>query len=123
MDVLKHETGCCGTNLETNHVSFLGLLTFSIPLLILTLPLLTLSSLFNQKSHLYNIIKTLFQSNLKLIETKKILSPTKCKLAGKSMHLSPRLSGYIFKYFNLAILFFCWLLFFAISALGFKLCP
>ena len=121
MDVLKHETGCCGTNFETNHVSFLGLLTFSIPLLILTLPLLTLSSIFNQKSHLRNILKTLFQSNLKLIETKKIFSPLKCKLAGQILRFSPKISGYVFRYFNLTILFFCWILFLTIITLSFKL--
>lgn len=123
MNVLKHDTGCCGTNLETNHVSFLGLLTFSTPLLMLTLPLLTISLMFNHKSHFHNILKTLFQSNLKLIEQKKIFSPLKCKLAGQSMRYFPQLSGYIFRYFNLTILFSCWFLFFTIAALGFKLWP
>lgn len=103
------DTGCCGTNLRTNKISFLGYLTFAFPsliVLLLTYPFLLLGPMaFRQK--VLVIISGLFNVSKKMI----LLPKLKLLISTALYHLSPQLSGMAYKGFNIFAVFICWSIF------------
>ncbi|ATH09269.1 hypothetical protein BIY24_15355 [Halobacteriovorax marinus] len=107
--MFDQELECCGAEFEKSHISLLGLLTLSFPLVILlTVLKIILFPIILMKK--ISIIDSLINVNHKLIRQKNILSRYKCNLASAVFKVSPRLSGLIFKYFNFSILVFIWTL-------------
>lgn len=111
MKILDQKTGCCGASFEKNNISFVGLLTFSFPMLIISSAvwgILKLTPFYrlSEKSVLFVIIK----SNLELIQKKSIMAKWKCLISARLFSFSPRLSGFLFKYFNLLLFLFLWIL-------------
>ena len=71
--MFDQELECCGAEFEKNHISLIGLLTFSFPLLLLCLffrILLTPVYFFKK----IKILDTLIKANLKLISLKDYYS-------------------------------------------------
>ncbi|PIK14142.1 MAG: hypothetical protein CES88_14260 [Halobacteriovorax sp. JY17] len=106
--MFDQELECCGAEFEKNHISLIGLLTFSFPLLLICLFLrfLLIPIYFFKR---IKILDSLIKANLKLISQKNILSRYKCQLASSLFKVTPRASGFVFKYFNFSILLFIWI--------------
>ncbi|MBT3583802.1 MAG: hypothetical protein HN509_02755 [Halobacteriovoraceae bacterium] len=103
---MDRTTECCGANLKTERISILGMLTLSLPLLAISLLLMPLSwplqFLGLKKLHQVNTI--ILRANMDLIQSSSILPNLKCNLSGRFYRISPWLSGFNFRYFNLIIL-------------------
>lgn len=108
--MFEQELECCGAEFEKKHISLIGLLSLSLPLLLicLVLKILLLPLSFFLEMRIVNLLIT---ANFKLIKQKNILSRYKCQLASSLFIISPRFSGFIFKYFNLSVLLLIWILF------------
>lgn len=105
MDFLEQDKECCGASFEKNHISLLGLITFCVPLFyissILVIILFPLQLLFKTA---YRFSIQLYHANTRLIQSKNILSRTKCEWSGKLFTLSPFIAGIFYKTFNFIIL-------------------
>lgn len=108
--MFDQELECCGAEFEKSHISFIGLLTFSFPLLVLCVLIRIISYPITFFIDL-KIIQSLINANLKLIKQKNMLSRYKCQMASFIFKISPRLSGIVFKYFNVSILCIFWFVF------------
>lgn len=108
---IKEKIDCCGSNFETNNVSFLGLLTLSVPIaffsIILILILLPFSSLQFGK-HLKRQAVRVFTANSSLIERQSLLQNLRCNITVLISKLSTALSNKVYYYFNHLVLFFIW---------------
>lgn len=115
MSKVKAKIDCCGSNFETDHVSFIGLVTFSFPMIvlfILILPLLGFSSLISKwLDSLYQNVKVLLVANFKLIHKQSLAPDLRCSISAKAIRISAGLSNAIYDYFNLFLVSFPWLLF------------
>lgn len=120
MNLFEQDNGCCGAEFNKSHISLLGLLTLSVPLIYISFFILILiypfTYIFKIKT---NLLKILIESNLVLIRQKNIFSKFKCSIASKLMIFSPRIAGLVFKFFNfyflsilliIIILFISWIL-------------
>lgn len=105
--MFDQELECCGAEFEKDHISFIGLLTLSLPLLVICSIIKVLFLIIFKKNR---SIELLINANFKLIKQKNILTRSKCQLSSFVFKLSPRLSGLIFKYFNLTFLLIIWLI-------------
>ena len=105
--MFDQELECCGAEFEKSHISFVGLLTFSFPLLCscFVLKLLISPIYFFRK---VKLLDALIRANFKLISQKSIFLKLKCQLAASIFKIAPRLSGVFFKFFNFSILLFIW---------------
>lgn len=110
---MTSKTNCCGFNLDLKRITFLGLLTFSFPLLIsgsiLYLILIFPSKFISTVNTLKNNLELLLKTNCNLINSMLNLK-IRFKLSGKIFFYSPKLAGFIYKYFNLSLLCFLWAL-------------
>ena len=106
--MFDQELECCGAEFEKSHISLIGLLTLSFPLLSICLALKVILA----PVYIFRNIKLLdsfIRANFKLISQKSILLRYKCQFASFLFKISPRASGLFFKYFNFSILFFIWI--------------
>ena len=110
--MILDNTRCCGFNLGLKKITFLGIFTFSLPLLILGSTLFLLLIIPSRFIPSVKIIKynlgLLLKVNYYLINSTLNLR-TRCILSGKIFSYSPLISGLVYKYFNLFILFLLWL--------------
>ena len=112
MSFIQDDNGCCGANFEKNNISLFGLISFTIPLYYFSLLLTILFYFFKFISpRLYKIIETLNSASINLIREQSIYSKFKCEVSAKLFNISPRLSGYFYKFYNLFILTFIFLIF------------
>ena len=109
--IKKPSIDCCGSSFKTDKIPMIGLLTFSLPsiligyaFLVLMFPFCFLLSI--QK--LRNKIQIINNANLKLIEKQSFFSMTKCNLVAFFSKHSSLASSFLFKYFNILILFIIW---------------
>ncbi len=100
------DTGCCGTNLRTNKISYIGYLTFAFPSLVvlsIIYPALFLGPR-SLRVKVRVIITGLFNVSKKMVVFPKL----KLGISTSLYPLSPSLSGLAFKTFNLFTVFLCW---------------
>lgn len=106
------DTGCCGSNFRENSASILGLMTLSLPVIILSLLLISILSVVGVLSsnirRLKFKISVILKANLNLIHLAPLTSKARCVFAGKIFSSSPRFSGIIYRYFNIALLLLLW---------------
>ncbi len=114
------ETGCCGADFNTDRTTFLGLLTLAVPLLAVSsivLLLLLPMYVFGAKGRtLVSRLTVIPKSILTLIQGNPLAPRLRCKLSGAFFSASPRFSGFVYRYFNLAFLLIIWLSFVLIAA-------
>ncbi len=107
------DTGCCGFNLSQEKTTLLGLMTLSMPLVVIgciILPLFILSGRLSAGlNKIKKVITVLIKANFYLIYKAALLPKTRCSLAGKFFSYSPRVSGAIYRYFNIAVLTVLWI--------------
>lgn len=106
------DTGCCGSNFRENSASILGLMTLSLPAIILSLfliPILSLGGILNSNAKRLKLkVFVILKANLNLIHSAPLIAKTRCILAGKAFSYSPKFSGIIYRYFNLSLLILLW---------------
>ncbi len=107
------ETGCCGADFNTDRTTFLGLLTLAVPLLVVSsvvLLLLLPVYVFGLRGRkLVSRLAVIPKAILTLTQGNPLVPRLRCKLAGELFSVSPRFSGFVYRYFNLAFLLFIWL--------------
>jgi hypothetical protein len=113
MNNLGRKTECCGSRFETDRVSLLGLVTFSVPAAWLSgmlLPLLWPATLCSSSAaRLTRTIQVIFRANLKLIKKQSIFPGTRCALSAKLLGVLPRASGFLYEHFNFLVISLAWL--------------
>jgi hypothetical protein len=83
MDFLEQDKECCGASFEKEHISLFGLITLSMPLFYISTIFIILLFPFRFFSSIsYDFFIRIHHANLKLIQTKNILSKTKCEWSG-----------------------------------------
>ena len=116
------DTGCCGANLKQDVISKWGVFSLSIPLFYIMLcfyiilwPFSLITSPLTNFSHKMKII---MMANWKLAQKVQFMPKLKCQISSYFYSFTPRLSGSIFKIFNISAFTFIWILlvgFFKIS--------
>tara|TARA_Y100000031_G_C8129855_1_gene342357 strand:- start:253 stop:630 length:378 start_codon:yes stop_codon:yes gene_type:complete len=106
------ETGCCGADFNTERTTVFGLMTLSVPLLalgclalILVAPGCLVSAGVRRLAGRIIVINS---ANWKLIQSSPLIPRLRCSLAGIFFGFSPRFSGFIYRWFNLAVLMSLW---------------
>ena len=106
------ETGCCGYNFKEKAPNFFGLVTFSIPMIIMgcvfVMIILPVSLIYRPLNKISRQLYIIIKANLYLIHTAQFYPKTRCKLAGRIFCLFPRFSGMIYKNFNFAVMILLW---------------
>ncbi len=101
------DTGCCGTNLRTNTISFWGYFTFAFPLLLIISILYPIVIILPKetKRKAYIILRSLYDMSKRIV----ILPKVKLFFSTRLYKLSPVLSGFTFRNFNLFFVCILWL--------------
>lgn len=110
---IKSKIDCCGSDFERKDISFIGMMTFSIPLMILilgALPFLFLIKKLKSVSNLTNSLVIILRANKKLIENQNLMQGLRCSVTATTAKLSSSMSMLIYSYFNLVLLLCLWLL-------------
>lgn len=102
------ETGCCGADFRYERVSLTGLLTFSVPVVLIAAPAALLAAVLPAGSRPRRFARVMLNANLELIHQAALAPSLRCALAGLLYGISPRLSGAAYRSFNLFILFLPW---------------
>ena len=101
-------TGCCGADFRSDDVTFVGLWSLSVPLVLLFTPAALLRPLLGQ-SRLRRFADVLVFANMDLIRRASLMPGLRCWVAGTLYRLSPRLSGAVYRCFNFSLLCTLWL--------------
>lgn len=113
------DSGCCGFNFKKDAATFLGLITFSFPLVILaSIIALALFPFKKINKHIEKIRKKVvlfIKININLINSISTYPKMRCAVSGKLFSYSPRLSGILYQNFN----FLLFILIFSILSLPF----
>jgi hypothetical protein len=108
---MNHGINCCGFNRDLNKITFLGILTLSLPLSILgSLVFLTLiipANFIPSARKINERLRLILKADFYLINTTLNIN-SRCAISGITFSRSPRLSGLIYKYFNIVILILIW---------------
>lgn len=107
------DTGCCGYDFGEKRPNLFGLITFSAPMIILggvafsilLIASLVIPSLKKGKDRIFIVIK----ANLYLVHAASFHPKLRCKLAGRIFPYLPRLSGMVYRNFNLTLLVLAWM--------------
>jgi len=110
MGVLDRNTECCGANFENNNISILGLFLVSCPFIIFYWILFPLTLTLHFVSKGKSIFSIIHRANNDLVRKAQIYPKLKCSISGKLYGVSPFLSGWVFRYFNLTCLMMAWVL-------------
>ncbi len=106
------DTGCCGAHFRKDVATFLGLMTFSIPAIILcaiALPIFwVMGGLYPSIQKIKGQILVILRANLRLIYAVPLYPRARCDWAGKVFSCSSMLSGAVYRLFNAAILICAW---------------
>jgi len=116
---MSGDSGCCGFHFKKDAATFLGLITFSFPLVILaSIIALFLVPLGKISRHIERIKKQVvlfLKININLINSISTYPKIRCAVSGKLFSYSPRLSGILYQNFN----FLLFILIFSILSLPF----
>ena len=107
------DTGCCGSGLKQNVISKWGVFSLAVPLFyislfifIFTWPIGVLIRSLKKKN---TLSKNIAIANWVVIQKVQFLSRLKCNLSGGLYQFFPRLSGQVFKVFNIFTFSCLWL--------------
>ncbi len=107
------DTGCCGFNTHEKGPTVVGVLTLSLPMLIvcvLVYPVLWLVGvLVSPVRRLCEQVGVIIRANTRLIHQTKFIPLYRCRLAGGLFKLSPRVSGWVYRHFNLTVFSVMWI--------------
>ena len=107
------DTGCCGFSGIQKGPNLFGLLTLSVPMLVVCLavyPLMFVLGAFNPAAaRRRDQVRIIIRANFNLIHQKTFFPLFRCKMAGTVFRFSPRLSGWLYRSFNLAAFLLIWL--------------
>lgn len=107
------ETGCCGFSGGQKGPNLFGLLTLSVPMLaaaLLVYPLLLVAgAVLPAAARRREQVKVIIRANMNLIHRKTFFPLFRCKIAGSVFRFSPRLSGLLYRSFNLTAFLLIWL--------------
>jgi hypothetical protein len=109
---IKEKIDCCGSNFETNSVSFVGLLTLSMPMILLSilmLPIILFISLLPPFTKLKNQILIIIKANSSLIEKQTFFQNSRCNITAFLSKISITLSNKTYYYFNHIVLLTIWI--------------
>ncbi len=100
------DTGCCGTNLRTNTISFWGYFTLAYPLLIIMVILYPLLMILPKETKTKGsiILRSLYDMSKRMI----ILPKVKLFFSTNLYKVSPGVSGFTFRNFNLFFVSLIW---------------
>ncbi len=114
---MPRDNGCCGASFGEHEVTAIGLMTLSMPLLIIFLPLLIflkcISFVAPAVGRWERWTRTVIKANVHLIRTASFFSKERCYISGKLFPFSSSISGFTYRYFN----FFILMLFYALVIL------
>lgn len=102
------ETGCCGADFRNDKATFLGLMTLSMPMIFFSSLASGLLSPLPVLMRTKKISRALLASNLELVRLAALAPRLRCGLAGGLYPFSPRLSGALYRSFNLIAFSFIW---------------
>ena len=112
---MSFETGCCGYHFKENEPNLVGLITLSMPMIIignlLLFILIPLSKIIKPLKKICELIKLIVRINLRLIHMTPIVPKIRCKVAGYLLPHFARISGVAYKNFNFLLLLFLWAVF------------
>lgn len=107
------DTGCCGFNGQDQGPNLVGILTFSMPMMVLGVlmyPVVFILGVFHRRMRqIKSQLGVIIRANLRLIHKKKFFPMFRCTVAGKLFKLSPWLSGIVYRSFNLTIFVMIWM--------------
>ncbi len=107
------DTGCCGFSGMNKGPNLFGLLTLSVPMLLTGLavyPVLFVSgTIIPAAARWRDQVRVIVRANFNLIHRKTFFPLFRCKIAGTVFRFSPRLSGLLYRSFNLAAFLLIWL--------------
>lgn len=107
------DTGCCGFSGMSKGPNLIGLLTLSVPMLVMgfmAYPLLLMLGLaLPAARRVRDQVKVIIRANFNLIHRKPFFPVWRCKLAGTLFRVSPRISGWMYRSFNLTAFLLIWL--------------
>jgi len=108
------DTGCCGYHYREKSPNLFGLLTLSMPMIILGcvvfLILFAISSMMPGLKRTNKKILIIIKANLHLIHGASFYPRLRCSLAGGMFSHSPRISGAVYRNFNLSLLVLLWII-------------
>lgn len=106
------DTGCCGFRLNRDRVTFLGLLTLSLPVVIfcagLNPVLYIIGKISPRAENGRERIAAIRAANIRLINKANLNSKFRCRITGGIFLYSPRLAGVIYRHFNISLLLLFW---------------
>ena len=107
------DTGCCGFTQGQKGPNLFGLLTLSVPMLVVGLmvyPVLWLTGAVAPPAARWrDQAKVIIRANFNLIHQKAFFPLFRSKMAGSVFRVSPRLSGLLYRSFNLTAFVLIWL--------------
>lgn len=107
------DTGCCGFAGVNKGPNLFGLLTLSVPMLVVSFliyPVLWISGAIVPTIRKWRQqVAIIIRANYNLIHQKTFFPLFRCKIAGSMFRFSPRLSGLIYRTFNLTAFILIWL--------------
>lgn len=110
---IKAKIDCCGSNFETEQVSFFGLLTLSVPVTVVCLilyPFFGVLSFLSGANSIRKNLGTIIKANITLIEKQDLLPKFRCNISVWLSPISKKISLFLYNQFNLISLVFCWAL-------------
>lgn len=110
---MTRDTGCCGAHFRKDVATFLGLMTFSMPVIVLcgiTLPMFfVMGKIHPSVQRIQKQTLAILKANLRLIYTVPLHPRARCISAGRIFPYSSRFSGVVYRCFNIGILVLAWL--------------
>ncbi|KKU13893.1 MAG: hypothetical protein UX17_C0006G0007 [Parcubacteria group bacterium GW2011_GWC2_45_7] len=110
---MTQDTGCCGAHFRKDIATFFGLMTFSMPVIVLcgiALPILfVMGKIHPPARKIQKQIFAILKANLRLIYAVPLHPKARCISAGRMFPYSSRFSGAVYRCFNFGILILAWL--------------
>ena len=107
------DTGCCGFSGMSKGPNVFGLMTLSVPMLVAVAAvypiILLLATVIPGMRTLRHQMRIIIRANYNLIHQKAFFPLFRCKVAGSVFGVSPRLSGFLYRSFNLTIFLLIWI--------------
>lgn len=107
------DTGCCGFNTHEKGPTVVGILTLSLPMLILCVAvypfLFILGAIVSPVRRWREQVGVIIRANLRLIHQTKFVPLYRCRIAGGLFKFSPRASGWVYRHFNLTVFSVMWI--------------
>ena len=108
------DTGCCGFHFQDKGPNLFGLLTLSVPLMLLSGVVFSLAFLVNavtgRLAKTRDFFRLIAGANVRLINKTPLYPKLRCWISSRIFPVSPRLAGLVYKSFNSALLLAVWVM-------------